>query len=187
MFITATKESCRAHREQDLSCLLSWSWVEKEPSVFCFALWRPCDLFKKLVEYWLTVKGHIEREVFFSFFFFLNSLWLLCWESRSPLSSEDRGTIRARDFVMIVPRKHFLIQTCKEVHNVGFPPVYTHTLTVGIKVTWLNCFISIWADIPSNQWHLVLKAPIHGCFWNYKLFRVRFFFFLIFASVIQPK
>lgn len=36
---------------------------------------------------------------------------------------------------MIVPRKHFLIQTCKEVHYVGFPPVYTHTLTVGIKVT----------------------------------------------------
>lgn len=53
----------------------------RSPSVFCFPLWRPSDLFNKLVEYWLTVNGHIGTGVFFFYpppFFLTHCCYFTC-------------------------------------------------------------------------------------------------------------
>lgn len=107
-----------------------------EPSVFCFALWRPPDLFKKLVEYWLTVKGNIGWDVFLSVFFY-PLLLLYCWESRSRLSSKDDVMIWARDCIMIVFMQVFLGFLMLET---GISTrAHTHILTVELRWQWHTC------------------------------------------------
>lgn len=49
----------------ELFCFPGEAAFRRRTSMFCFPLWRPSDLFNKLVEYWLTVNGHIGLEAFF--------------------------------------------------------------------------------------------------------------------------
>lgn len=105
----AVSPGSRAHKKDfhlEPSCFLSWwSCIWKEPPLFCFALWRPSDLFNKPAEYWLTVNGHIGLEVFF--FTHCRYFTLHRWESWLLVSSEH-VMVRAKVFILIV-----VMETCR--------------------------------------------------------------------------